>query len=334
MEPESRMNPEDDFADKLKAHMTRWAEAHDLAECVESYTGRTWVLAEVHRVRNLFLEEWWHHIHGFEHRWVRALNSSQCFAVNLFATLAKDPFSANRFLRSMLPERGITQADHVVVRFEHSPSGVPERLGERGQPTQMDVFFEVVREGRIRGAIGIEVKLSESKFGGCRGWNGIRKTRPINPNRERCLDARRVLESPEAQCYMAEEEGRRYWNEMSAVGGSFDLDRLAQQVHCPFRHGLYQMMRNRVALDVFQSITGAEWTEFVVCVHPANLAVARLPEPVAGESNVVAAFRNLIRPSSVLEWDASVVLEAIIAAEGGTEEWAGWMRTKYLLGKA
>ena len=93
-------------------------------------------------------------------------------------------------------------------------------------------------------------------------------------------------------------------------------------------------MRNRVALDVFQSITEAEWTDFVVCVHPANQAVARLPEPVAGESDAVAAFRNLLRPGGVLEWDASEVLEAIVAAEGSTEEWACWMRGKYLLAEA
>jgi len=79
------------------------------------------VLAEAHRTRNLFRQEWWGHITGLEHCWVRALNSSQCFAVNLFATLAKDPSEANRFLRRMLPEREISQADHVNVKFEHSP---------------------------------------------------------------------------------------------------------------------------------------------------------------------------------------------------------------------
>jgi len=120
---------------------------------------------------------------------------------------------------------------------------------------------------------------------------------------------------------------------MGADGTSFIPNRLAEQDRCPFRHGLYQMMRNRVALDVFRSITEADWTDFVVCVHPANQAVARLPEPVAGRSNSVAAFRSLLHPGSVLEWDALEVLEAIVA-EGGTPEWAGWMRDKYLLGKA
>jgi len=60
------------------------------------------------------------------------------------------------------------------------------------------------------------------------------------------------------------------------------------------------------------------WSAYI----PANQAVARLPEPVAGRSNSVAAFRSLLHPGSVLEWDALEVLEAIVA-EGGTPEWAG-----------
>ncbi len=263
---DSTMNLAGGFAERLKRHLISWATTNDLAGCVELEMRRPWVFAEAHRMRNLFRQEWWHHIQGLEHRWVRALNSSQCFAVNLFATLAEDRSGANRFLRRMLPDRGITDADHVVVRFEHSPRGVPERLGERGQPTQIDVFFEVVRADRICGAIGVEVKLSESEFGGCRGWNGVGGTGPINPDRKRCLNARRVVESPDTECFMAEREGRRYWNLMGAVGTSFVPQRLAEQDRCPFRHGLYQMMRNRVALDVFRSITDAEWTDFVVCV--------------------------------------------------------------------
>ena len=118
------------------------------------------------------------------------------------------------------------------------------------------------------------------------------------------------------------------------AGASFDPNRLAAQDRCPFRYGLYQMMRNRVTLDVLRSITDAEWCDFVVCVHPANEEVVRLPDPVAGELNAVDAFRTLLlRPGGLLEWDASDVLEAIHGIGGGSEEWAGWMRGKYLLEK-
>jgi hypothetical protein len=329
---ENPLSPTEPFAQNLKRHLSGWARVNGLEEYVESGRGRPWVLAEEQRKRNLYREEWWRHIEGYEHQWARALNSSQCFAVNLFATLAEDAPAANRFLRQMLPDRGITEADHVRVAFEQSPKGVPERLGERGQPTQIDVFFTVFRERRVYGAIGVEVKLSEPEFGACRGWTGVRDGVPLNPARERCLDGPRVFESPDQQCFMAEREGRKYWSSMTLAGASFEPERLAEQSHCPFRHGLYQMMRNRVTLDVLRSITDAEWCDFAICVHPANADVRLLPEPVAGESKAVDAFRALLRPGGVLEWDACEVLDAIVGVEGASEEWADWMRGKYLLG--
>ena len=254
--------------------------------------------------------------------------------MNLFATLADDTSAANRFVRRMLPDRGINQADHVLVAFEQSPKGVAEHLGERGQPTQIDVLFTVFREGRVYGAIGVEVKLSEREFGSCRGWTAVRDGVPLNPARERCLDGPRILKAPAQQCFMAEREGRKYWGSMTMVGASFDPGRLAAQDRCPFRFGLYQLMRNRVTLDVLRSITDAAWCDFVVCVHPGNEDVLLLPEPAEGETRAVDAFRALLRQGGVLEWNACEVTDAIVEVDGAREEWADWMRGKYLLGDA
>jgi hypothetical protein len=236
------LSPTAAFAEKLKRHLSSWARENGLVGHVESGRGRPWVLAAKQRGRNLYREEWWRHLEGYEHRWVQALNSSQCFAVNLFANLAADPSAANRFVRRILPDREIIHTDQVRVAFEHSPKGVPERLGERGQPTQIDVFFTVFRGDLVYGAIGVEVKLSEREFGSCRGWTGVRDAVPVNPERERCLDGPRVFESPSQQCFMAQREGRKYWSAMMMAGTSFDRDRLAAQDRCPFRHGLYSRL--------------------------------------------------------------------------------------------
>ena len=131
---------------------------------------------------------------------------------------------------------------------------------------------------------------------------------------------------------MAEREGRKYWSSMTMPGTSFDPVRLAAQGCCPFRHGLYQMMRNRVTLDVLRSISEAGWCDFVVCMHPANAEVRRLAEPVEGEPRAVDAFRSLLRPGGMLEWDACEVVDAILDVDGGDVAWAEWMRGKYLLG--
>lgn len=320
------------FGDVLKRHLGAWAVAQGLGDRLEPGAQRSWVLREEARSANLYRPAWWRYIpEDRRHRWARALNSSQCFAVNLFAPLADDPGAANRFLRRFHPSRSVAETDRVQVAFEDSPAGVAERLGERGQPTQIDVVFSVYCAGRRIGAVGIEVKLSEREFGGCRGWTGEIAGVPIDPGRDRCLDGRAVFEQPARRCFMSEHEGRSYWSWMAGPGSSFVADRLALPQPCPFRHGLYQMMRNRVALDVLRSIDGAEWCDFVVCAHAGNHEVRRLPEAVGGEVRAVEAFGSLVRPGGILAWDPGAVADAIRDAEGADDAWHAWLRGKYLL---
>ena len=93
------------------------------------------------------------------------------------------------------------------------------------------------------------------------------------------------------------------------------------------------MMRNRVALDVLRSISDAEWCDFVVCAHSANRDVRTLSEPVGEERGALEAFRTLLRPGGLLEWDPRAVLDAVVDG-GGSRTWQEWMQSKYLLGPA
>jgi hypothetical protein len=232
----------------------------------------------------------------------------------------------------MTPDLGVVESDRLQVSFEESPRGVAERVGERGQATQFDVFFEIFRHDKLLGVIAVEVKLSEREFGGCRGFSTRDKSHSrVNPDPSRCLDGPRVSQTPEQQCFMAQSEGRQYWSLMKLPESSFDPASLASQAHCPFRHGLYQMMRNRVALDALRSMTSAEWCEFAVCVHPSNRLARQLPEAVAGQSDAVTAFRELTGGRGVREWDPTRVVSTIEAVGAAPEGWGDWMRAKYLL---
>jgi hypothetical protein len=319
------------FPNALQRHLAAWAASSGYAECVEASPSHSWVLRKEHRERNLYDPQWWRYISGLEHRWARALNSSQCFAVNLFGPLTDNLRNAVPFLQQMLPDRHVADADDIRVTFEHSPPGIASVLGERGQPTQIDVFFEVVREEHLVGCVGVEVKLSETEFGCCRGYAGRRDGRPVNPQRDRCLSLRSVLESPETQCYMAEVEGRKYWGQLTSAGSSMQLDRIPEDNPCPFRHGLYQLMRNRVTLEAFQTAVGAEWCELVVCIHPSNATVTTLPEPVVGTDDALDAFRLLTNTGAIRRWDAADVLRAMTSDQTTHRDWANWMEGKYLL---
>jgi hypothetical protein len=80
----------------------KWALAGGVQESdLEVRRGRiSWVLKQQHQKKNLFDPRWWEYIVGSEHRWARALNSSQCFGVNLFAPLKRDPQLARKVLRA------------------------------------------------------------------------------------------------------------------------------------------------------------------------------------------------------------------------------------------
>jgi len=146
------------------------------------------VLKKEHRERNLFDPRWWRYIAGQEHRWASALNSSQCFAVNVFAPLAEDSDLAKAVWARIYPHRPLDPADTVLVEFEHTPQGADEWLGERRQQTQVDVFFTVRRGETTVGHLLVEVKFTETEFGECRGAKPPTAKRAGNPDRSRCLD--------------------------------------------------------------------------------------------------------------------------------------------------
>lgn len=319
------------FAAAARDHQLQWALNGGVpAGALREHEGKhSWVLKHTLRKHNLFRSRWWEHIAGFEHRWASALNSSQCFGVNLFAPLHEDPARARSVLRLLLPHRDIDPEDTVSVLFEHTPDGAAEWLGERGQPTQVDVFFEIRRAGQPGGFVLVEVKFTESGFGSCRGWNGKRGDAWVNPNREHCRDIAGLVRLPSSRCWLAKVEGRSYWALLSRDSSTLRLERIALESACPFRHGLYQLMRNRILADELCARTQGAWAELAVCRHPGNMALMKLKEAVAGNSDALAAFSSLSTSESVRDWNAEEVLDMVTASDGSLKDWHAWMRSRY-----
>ena len=105
-------------------------------EHTEEAFGRPWVLKPEFRTLNLWDPDWWALIRNREHRRSRALTSSQCFAVNLFAPLAVDRALARRALLSLLPHRVLAATDTVEVALEFTPPNGAEVAG--GAPATAD----------------------------------------------------------------------------------------------------------------------------------------------------------------------------------------------------
>ncbi len=321
------------FAEEMKRHQLSWALANGVTpDMLETRRGKlSWVLKEEHREQNLFDPRWWRYIAGHEHRWVRALNSSQCFAVNVFAPLAEDGDLAKNVWARVYPHRPLDPADTVTVEFEHTPPCAHVWLGESGQQTQVDVFFTVQRNDIPVGHLLVEVKFTETKFGECRGAKPPTAERRGNPDRSRCLDLRAILESPSIQCWLAETEGRKYWEIMKSPTSSFGLDRVALPSPCPFRHGLYQLMRNRALADAIVANTEAEWADVAVCLHPEILACRTLSEPVGGYEDVIHAFNSVVANNPVKVIDPGTVVQAVAHEDTKWSRWAAMMQARYRL---
>lgn len=315
----------------MKEQQLRWAlNGHIPLDALEERQGKTsWVLKPEHRHLNLFDPTWWRYIASSEHRWARALNSSQCFGVNLFAPLAEDSHRARHILNTLLPDRNITESHEVKTRFEYTPEGARSWLGERGQPTQVDVCFEVSKNTELVGFVLVEVKFTESEFGSCRGWGGKKNGQWTNPDRSRCLNVHEIIKSPSTECWLTQTEGRKYWELLELDSSSLKPGRSTLGAPCPFRHGLYQMMRNRLLADELQRRYPGTWAEFVVCRHPDNEQLLNLPEPVEDSNNALAAFRSLFTTGALHDWRADKVLELIGFPTGDRSHWADWMRERY-----
>jgi hypothetical protein len=316
----------------MRNRQLAWALAGGIPrEALEKRHGKlSWILEFEQRKRNLFRPSWWDYIKGFEHRWARALNSSQCFAVNLFAPLkessdAGDSVPARKMLETLLPARSLSEQDSISVDFEFTPPGSAAWLGERGQATQIDVCFQIARSGRCYSYVLVEVKFSEASFGSCRGW----KPKSDNPDPGRCLDVSAIMAPPHSKCWLVESEGRKYWDIMSRRKSTIQQDAISQVDGCPFRFGLYQLMRNRVLADELVYQKGAAWADFAVCFHADNQKVLALPEPVSSTSNVFEAFRFLSSPDAVLDWNAEKVLGVIRSNDDRLGDWERWMYDRY-----
>ena len=302
---------------------------------------RPWVLKKAHEVENLYKKErWWQFIKGKEHRWARSLKSSQCFAVNLFGPLADDAGLAKTVVSQLLRhrKRELREGDKVEVAFEHTPEEARKWLGEgkdNQQPSQIDVFVTVSRSNNPVGYFLVEVKLSEPEFGSCRGWTGRdKKTKEwSNPDRTRCESLGAIRSNVRANCWMAgDENGRHYWDFIEPSNAYFDLSVLQSDAPCPFRYGLYQLMRNQVLAAVLVQKTKAEWVDFGVCLHPENRAVRKLRVEVADKSDALEAFGKLLsKTQQIVEINPSEVVQLVAECDHTLGDWRQYMMTRYKL---
>lgn len=309
------------FADRLQTHLEGWRSR------VHGSRGREWghwaegiycmyrrLAREVVRLDGVRL-----HSHAAH------LRSSQIFAFNLFLPFWKGGRSK---LSDVASEAIGTRLDIEEMRFEWVPPGalLGEIAGDRPVGHEPATAVDVALWGRLadgsRGALLLEVKLSETDFTHCQG-----RTSRGNLRRDVCDSARKFFDDPKA-CYLQrplrKRRDRRYWEIFEEAHGSVrkafpgaDLDG-----PCPFAFSMQQPMRNlAIARGLEQDADhDVKRAWFGLCAHDDNQDAASHWENWKG---------MLPGPSLAPRLLASQVVGAGEAE--GLGDWADYMRDRYCL---
>lgn len=321
------MKEQRSFADTMKRHLTAWAGELD---GFRTDGAHSWVLHPSLGAMNYFgSQPWFALVADKPHLWCHALNSSQAFAVNLFGPARFSQAAAQALWKALPVARGHCDPQHVGVHFEYSGPAkgfASEALGETGIPTQIDVAVEGTFAHGVTRLQFIEVKLTEAHFGSCRGAKGGK--RRANPAPERCGNLARVREDTPGQCWLVQAEHRKYWD---LIEGNTGLEVSADaEGGCPWRGGLYQLMRNWALARSLLDRDLATSIELAVCVHPDNDVARRLHKAIAGSCDAVKAFNVMAAPMRVVELDPRKLIAAQ-DVEGAPSGWRAYMERRYAL---
>lgn len=170
-------------------------------------------------------------IGGHRHEMFHNLKSSQAFAVNVLLGLEHEGALARAFEAALKYRPGAIRDAELM--FEFCPPEMKRFLGERGRhQTQIDALVRLTLDDGDTEALLVEVKLTETDFGGCRGPSveGNLRRDVCEGNKVDRLDA----------CYLAA-QGRTYLKNLDKLGSFADL--LGAE-SCPLRDGGYQLARN------------------------------------------------------------------------------------------
>ena len=258
------------------------------------------------------------------HSHVAAVNSSMAFAFNLFMPFREHGAAA---LEATLAGALGLRLRVVGMEFEfHGPTGVlaecaGPRPTHREKFTASDVGIHVEDAGGRRGAILVEVKLSEGEYSHCNG-----ATSDHNMRKDVCAAAETFFRKP-SDCYLTRPRHaareRRYWEILETEFGSVRAAVPGYSGNrCPFEGDHQQLMRNHaLALGLVQADEVA-FAAFGLVHHPSN-------------HDVVEHWGNYWRivsdASLLFRLPASDLVDAAAGQDAGWSAWARYMRERYML---
>jgi hypothetical protein len=260
-----------------------------------------------------------------QHDFLSALDSSQCFAINLllpFRLVGARPLE--QLLQAHL-NRSLLVKD-LFFEFVGPTHVLCETAGPHRRPdehvTSVDVAVLVEDDKGRTGIILIEIKLAEGGFSKCNG-----RISKGNRRKEVCESAETMFGDP-SLCYLTRpyraKRDRRYWSIFEQRFGS--LAKAFPGVGCgacPFAGHMQQPMRNHaLALGLVQE-GFADFAFFGLVHHDDNPDVPPLWD---------AYCEAVAEPEMLFRIPAGEIVKAVPQSSPWWREWARYMHDRFGLG--
>lgn len=249
------------------------------------------------------------------HRWVHHLRSSQAFAFNVFGPLAAAVSSNGQAQGWAIGfwDRWFPSPQRVEFEFPNTGDPLGELAPDRPHRTRVDVRIDY---GEAKTAL-IEVKFTEEEFGTCSAGRNA-----DNPRAATCSGAQSIADLA-AGCYLATDLRRPYFSRLAETILSPELFGLPG---CPFRSGLYQLMRNALMVEHVR-VSERRDVELVVFAPGPRLNPAL--HASVGAGSVDDYLRTIVRDTERHRARA-ITFEDVLAHGPVDQDWAEFMTEKYL----
>ena len=252
------------------------------------------------------------------------LLSSQIMCVNLFFPLKEYLNILKTWLSCHFDVQNV-----VILDFEYiGPKGKNyfKEDGGRGQNrTSSDLAITWQDKEGKKNMLLLEFKFTEPDFGQC--------SKAGNPDHKRCLSAKKVVASPQTECYRVEKKERRYWEYILSSDSPFQKELLTKESYCPFRYDFYQLMRNQLLAHCIQSDPEEDFNRvgFGVIYDAHNEVLTRMSRPFGGERNPLKAWPNLLKnPNTFHVFTVQEFLNTIEPKlHGDLVNWRMYLKQRY-----
>ena len=213
------------------------------------------------------------------------LLSSQIMCVNIFFPLRQHLDVLKVWLSQHFEE--LEKVDKLDFEYIGPENYFNERGGRGQNMTSSDLSITWYDKEEKKNMLLLEFKFTEPDFGQC--------SKQGNPDPKRCYSSKKVVASPQTECYRVERE-RRYWEYILSSNSPLK-ELLTTESYCPFRYDFYQLMRNQLLAHCIQSDPKEDFkrVDFGVIYHVDNEVLTRMGRRFGRERNPLKAWPSLLK---------------------------------------